>query len=467
MRIPGADQAIGNLIKWSAKDEWTPYLDQVFADHFDFIKEQFEITGEDLVDLLGDAFSMVYGVVLEDFFAARFGEEGELNVVDDYLKRRGWREKVPARRYLEALRGSVLSLYEVVDLAPGHSMTVRNLILGGDPVTVEEKLGSESAARWDRIAGRLVTVNNKPYFTGGLLLFPQRVASEVLSAFDDMTKRLRTKLRREAKKQGEPAEIDDHDVRVMILDTMAPCLFTQAWLIDTLDRAFAPIPEIRNTDGDEIVFSEVRFPIKGDEAKVAAVLDGIVGFERDEPDASRWTWHDRGSPSQRMSQNRQEGLTYRSENEAGRISLGNAEIAGNALILTTNSRERAERARDLLACHLGALAGSPLTSHQDLEKMLEKRPGSTPTELDLPPEAAEQVLHTYLDDHYRRTLDDPIPLLDGKAPRQAVKTKKGRAQVVDWLKQLENSEFRRAAGQGHKPYDTAWMWRELKIREPR
>ena len=39
---------------------------------------------------------MVYGFVLEDFFTARFGEEGELNVVDDYLKRRGWREKVPA-----------------------------------------------------------------------------------------------------------------------------------------------------------------------------------------------------------------------------------------------------------------------------------------------------------------------------------------------------------------------------------
>ena len=42
-------------------------------------------------------------------------------------------------------------------------------------------------------------------------------------------------------------------------------------------------------------------------------------------------------------------------------------------------------------------------------------------------------------------------------------TKKARAQVVGWLKLLENSEFRRAAGQGHHPYDTAWMWRELKV----
>ena len=80
---------------------------------------------------------------------------------------------------------------------------------------------------------------------------------------------------------------------------------------------------------------------------------------------------------------------------------------------------------------------------------------------------AEQVIHSYLDDHYRRALDDPLPLLDGKTPRQAVKTKKGRAQVVGWLKLLENSEFRRAAGQGHNPYDTAWMWRELKVEDAR
>ncbi len=86
---------------------------------------------------------------------------------------------------------------------------------------------------------------------------------------------------------------------------------------------------------------------------------------------------------------------------------------------------------------------------------------------DLPPEIAEQAIHSYLDDHYQRALDDPLPILDGKTPRQAVKTKKGRAQVVDWLKLLENTESRRAAGQGHKPYDMAWMWRTLKIEEAR
>ena len=37
MRIPGADKAIDNLIKWSANEEWNPFREQVFAEHFDMI----------------------------------------------------------------------------------------------------------------------------------------------------------------------------------------------------------------------------------------------------------------------------------------------------------------------------------------------------------------------------------------------------------------------------------------------
>ena len=103
MRIPGADKAIENLVKWSANEEWAPFREQVFSEHFDTICERYDISEEQITDLLGEAFGMVFVIVLEDFFTARFGDEGEQNVIDDYLKRRGWREKVPAKRYLEAL----------------------------------------------------------------------------------------------------------------------------------------------------------------------------------------------------------------------------------------------------------------------------------------------------------------------------------------------------------------------------
>jgi len=91
MRIPGADKALKNLLKWSEKEEWSIFREQVFADNFDMICDRFDISVEEIADLLGDAFDMVYGCVLEDFFTARFGED-DANVIDDYLRRRGWRE---------------------------------------------------------------------------------------------------------------------------------------------------------------------------------------------------------------------------------------------------------------------------------------------------------------------------------------------------------------------------------------
>jgi hypothetical protein len=427
------------------------------------ICDRFDTTKEEISELLGESFGMLFGCALEDFFTARFGDEGD-NIIDDYLKRRGWREKIPAKRYLAAMRDSTLSLYEVVDLDPGHSMTVRDLVLGGDPITLEEKLGSESAALWDRIAGRIVTVNKKLYFTGSLLLFPQEVADEVLSGIEDMVRSLKKKLRKEAKKQGKPADINDREIREMFLHASAR-LFTRTWLIDVLGRASEPLPEVRNTDGDELVFSEARFPITGELASVIAGLDAINEFERDDPEVMQWNWHGHGSPSKRVL--RGKSHTFKAEEDAGRTILGNIEIGEDALILSTNSVERADKGRDLVLSRLDGLVGPPLTSHQTLEKMLDERSGSTPVQSELPPEVAEQVIHSYLETHYRQALDDPLPYFDGKTPRQAAKTKKGRVQVINWLKKLENSEARRAASQEQQPYDFQWMWREMKVDDAR
>ena len=186
---------------------------------------------------------------------------------------------------LRGAAGFAPLVFELVDLDPGRSLTVRDLILDGDPVTVEEKSGSESAARWDRVAGRLVTVNGKPCVTGGLLLLPYEVADEVLSAITSMGKKLAKELRREAKKEGQALEITDREIREFTF-AAGPVsrLITRRWLIDALEWAPAPLLEKRNSDGQPIAIWKVRFPIAGDAAAVAITLDGIDGFERVAPD---------------------------------------------------------------------------------------------------------------------------------------------------------------------------------------
>lgn len=467
MRIPGADRAIENLLKWSTSDDWEPYLAELFAEHFEPVCDQFEIAQEEIADLLGAPFGMIYGCVLEDFFSSWFGEEGERNVIDDYLKRRGWREKVPARRYLEAMRDSVLSLYEVVDLDPGHSLTVKDLIRGGDPVTVSEERGSESAARWDRLAGRIVTVNKAVCFTGALLLFPREAADQVLSAMDDMVKDFKKELRSEARKRGEPAEIEDAVLRGIVLAGIAP-LFIQIWLEEALARASRPLPQMQNSDGEDILFSEARFPIAGEAERIVALLDQIEDLEREGGEEPNWVWQGAGSPSERLSQAR--GRVLGPDDKSGDTVLGRVELLDDALLFSTNSKERADRGRALLLARLEGLVGPPLTSHRGVEDMLAAHadapsgPPEVPAEV--PAEVAEQAIHAFMDRHFRQTLDDPIPYFDGKTPRQAARSKKGRLQVIAWLKDLENNESRRAARAGQRPYDVRWMWREMKIDYP-
>ena len=63
----------------------------------------------------------------------------------------------------------------------------------------------------------------------------------------------------------------------------------------------------------------------------------------------------------------------------------------------------------------------------------------------------------------RRVLDEPVPALGDKTPLQCVRSKQGREKIIESLKLLENNEERRAASQGQQPYDSRWMWDELKL----
>jgi hypothetical protein len=85
---------------------------------------------------------------------------------------------------------------------------------------------------------------------------------------------------------------------------------------------------------------------------------------------------------------------------------------------------------------------------------------------EVPPHIEKKITHDYMDKHYRETLDAPLPALDGKSPRQAVRSAAGRAKVVDWLKLLENrSDKQQNAALAE--YDFGWMWEELGLQEYR
>jgi len=99
------------------------------------------------------AFSAVWGSGLRDLLAQDL-PDGR-NVVDDYLKRRGWKESLPTREYMTALRRSVLSLYEASEVIPGQPMTYA-IWFGERPRAGHRGVGVAQSASMDRIATRVI-----------------------------------------------------------------------------------------------------------------------------------------------------------------------------------------------------------------------------------------------------------------------------------------------------------------------
>ena len=91
-----------------------------------------------------------------------------------------------------------------------------------------------------------------------------------------------------------------------------------------------------------------------------------------------------------------------------------------------------------------------------------------PNQLDIPEKEHRAVIHDYMDRHYRDVLDQPIPMLGGESPRDAVRTDSGRVKVADRLKYMENRTAKSAApGSALANYGFGWLWTELGIDELR
>jgi len=464
------DKAIRNIMNWADRPEWSDKQATVFDAHLAPVCDRIGISQEELGQELADHSygGMLFGIMFEDFLSRRLPPD-DRNIIDDYLKRRGWRESVPGRRYLQQLRDSVLSLYEVIDVSPGHHCDLRDLVRGGDPVRAHEHMGTQNMVKWDRIAARVLKSDGKYSFSGGILPFPQEAAQSLLKVLAKSRKHFDEELTRVAGKKAAAKLTAAVDIDELFLRDAAPA-FTSLWLMHTLEQLQAPLPQLVNRDGEALTFIETRFPFlqeQGDD--IAARLEAAPEWEQDAPDGDTWIWF---PPAPETTTDRpSEGLAIETLQDGQQPISGTLAMAPGILKLSTNSTERNQRGQQALETLLAGLIGPALSKLQTPEQLLAERGSLSQDDSNqapadtIDPEIAAEVIHNMLDQHYHRCLDEPVPMLDNKTPRQCARSKKGREKVIDWLKYLENNEQRRAARQGQVPYDSSWMWDELNLRE--
>ena len=100
---------ISDLLAFISREgDWRERLQDVVAEHLLPALDEFEMDHDDLAELLGDQWSgVLWGCGFEDFLSRTY-DNG--NIVDLYLKRRGWKETALNREYFAALRDTPVSL---------------------------------------------------------------------------------------------------------------------------------------------------------------------------------------------------------------------------------------------------------------------------------------------------------------------------------------------------------------------
>ena len=443
---------LAGLMKFATRPDWREHLGDALGDHFGAAMKEFDLDHEEIAEIVGDHWaSVLWGGAFEDLATREVDPDGR-NLIDDYLKRRGWNETGPAKAYMRALRVSVTSLYEVSDIEPGQSLLARDLIRGGEPVRVSERSATKSLVQWDRIGARIVIVGNKNVLAGGVLSFTMEAADALLAG-----------LRKAEGKRSPRAKLSIDDTALRGLAH----LMSAAWLFDVIPKATGMVapPTLLNSDGEEVVFHRVRFGFARGvaQAVIAERLDTLSALQRE--NARFWNWLGQ-PPGASPPPRRQVGaIAWGVSMDDGTPVLGNVELSGRALVLSVSSAERAERGAALIGNRLGNLVTVPLTTIETVDQAIAaSRGGATDKSPAVPSEVATPLVHDMLDRQYRATFDQPVGMLGNVTPRTAAKTPAGRDRLVAWLKHLENrSASQPDATDPMATYDFNWLWRELGV----
>lgn len=308
--------------------------------------------------------------------------------VDRFAEEGGRQLGRQERLALEAVRQSWASLYEVAGVERGVGMVLFDLV-GDETITVHEQTATYEVEAGDWLFAWLLPIGDRVELLGLLCAVPEYAREAALAAV-----------------RAEGGSGRDRGAAA-------------GALYDAMVRAVEarPMPRLQTTNGEELLFCKAHFGVL-DEAALRRALDGAADFHADE---TGWVWL------------------------AGDRVLGHVKIAGAEATLEVLSRERlADGKARLLALAPGALAAG-LDSLQSVEAALRERPRDQAKDEPLDEEHAELAAEL-LRRHYDGWADVPLPALDGKTPRRAVRSAKGRERVRLLVDEIERRTWTQAGG---------------------
>jgi hypothetical protein len=330
-----------------------------------------------------------------------------------FLEERGDALAEAEHGWLLSQAAAVVSVWEVREVREGQGLQVKEL-LGGEERFVYEVTGSRMVKVRDGMLGRVVDHEGLSVFCGVYpRTLPPRQTDEVVRAARRMLKvRGKWVPRQKLASEGVALEL------------------IHLWAEQVLVLESQPPPTLMNTDGEPLLFTTDHFSFPARERKrVLEQLLKVEGAElSNEAEATEIVFLKPGNAMHPGWEN---------------TVLGRVVVSKDRARLEANSVERATTLRGRVEAACGALLTHRAREHADPEALLEPPgAGADAGAVEHEPADPEMIaaLRAFKARHYAGWLDAPLPLLNGKTPREAVRTEAGRRRVDVLLKQLEHGE---------------------------
>lgn len=341
--------------------------------------------------------------------------------------------------WIAQLRERPLRLYRVTDVQPDEGMTlVDELDPEAAPQTVRERSGSRSARPGMLMGARIMHVGDATHahleLSGGIYPFTKLREAQVIAQL------------RQVLDGASELKLHADNVRDLVETEIA-----RAWLAQWFEPA--PLPQIRDAaTGDPMLLVTDHYLVRD-----AAALAAALAAQDDVSGDAQHGWH----REMRSDDGVQRSLAainpcraadrvevfYRTQRMADEGRAWFETLAGTAVQHLT--REIADPVGGLARAH----------ERGDVEAQAAAAlPASG-----LPPEVLAQALEQVIRRHYANWCDEPIPLLGGQTPRQAITTPSGLERVKGLLREYEDGERRQSAAQGRPAVSYQFLWDALGV----
>jgi hypothetical protein len=346
-------------------------------------------------------------------------------IVERFLARAGGGLRSGERRYLERMRLSHLRPYEIQAVRPDEGLDLLDL-WANKRVRVRERLATSQLVQWDVLAARIIIgPEGEPVLDGSPYLYPARAKELILRVLRRLGRSLCGKLpRRDETTFFKNIGMVFHDLWFELVARRSP-------------------PTLVTAEGNEVVLCRAVFDVH-DRAALQAALANHHELERQDDGSYAW-------------------LAQKADEAGFRRGFGTFLLEKGRVVLETVSSQRAARGRALLEAAAGPAVVYRATSSESVHRALERRPARRARlEDEAPPAAAAEIVQAFYERHYRGWLDEPLPALDGRTPREAACLKSARPKVIALLKDMENHSARERLD-GRPAYDFGWMWGQLGL----